>query len=712
MRHFSQSQSSIMRQAGHSAGRRSGKTFRERRWPGGKASLFLPMLLLTSALTARQGRAQTAVSAPPASRSVQTAPTIPPAVSLPAPAAFDYAEDARLVQKISLQCKSVSFSELCRRMQAATGIAFTASPLTADDNITLFCHERPLADILPQIERLFSFTWQRTGGKAAYRYDLTQTPLQVAQERTARELDKLSGLTALDRSMELYRPLLTMTPEQLQKERGRITTPRGVDVRYFLYNSTPTLYLSLSSSEKAEMVRGVPLTFTASAGNMGRVPAESFRRHLKFQAAQMIDHHVFVNGVEQPQPPHPTEAQVLGAADTTLRITMQLRRDKGGRYSLDVSGMLFIPSLNYMQPVEEGYFPIYTVARDDVNNRRLNAALVGDAAMRRTVALNIKPTYAKPISVPRSIPMPDAPALICADYEEAVFNAAGNDVIGDGFAELCPLKLMKTQEQPLFDALCFNSDWMHLRWAREMGWLTFRTPDYFNKRALQIPSRTLERWAASRREHGAATLDDLAEMAQTVQALGMSPDIHTDIPEQSSEEMAALQDISRQACACYGLMEWDLAHGPSLQMHCHFLGKLSPELRQLAASPRGLSFARLPQNLRAEFTRLGCGSLAQRHQMGLPDLIDSTLRVVYKPMSRMKNPLLPSDGSDAAEGIGHLWNDDGTTTLIAVTPRPPDLNPDWDLQFIYTFGSKRTGKFRRTISTNGFSLSDPGEIKD
>src|SRR5207253_5497313 len=65
----------------------------------------------------------------------------------------------------------------------------------------------------------------------------------------------------------------------------------------------------------------------------------------------------------------------------------------------------------------------------------------------------------------------------------------------------------------------FSSRRRHTRWPRD--WSSdvcssdlFRNAGFYNDRLREVPNRLLRRWVASRREHGALTLDDLVEIAQ------------------------------------------------------------------------------------------------------------------------------------------------------------------------------------------------------
>src|SRR5262249_1210475 len=127
----------------------------------------------------------------------------------------------------------------------------------------------------------------------------------------------------------------------------------------------------------------------------------------------------------------------------------------------------------------------------------------------------------------------------------------------------------------LFDALNRLADTMRLRWQREGGWLQFRSTGFFNDRLKEVPNRLLARWTASRREHGALTLDDLIEIAEL-------PDAQLDA-----------SSMAEGARACFGLTEWELARMEHVRRHLRFLAEFTPAQRQQAPQLAGLPFTQM-----------------------------------------------------------------------------------------------------------------------
>ena len=592
----------------------------------------------------------------------------------------DFKDDARLTARVSLACKNVAFSELCRRLQAATGVSFTAGSLVADDNITLFCHERPVAEILPAIARLFNFTWRREGEPAAARYELTQTALQIAQERQAREEDHLSALRLLDEDMEKYRPYLNLSPAQLDALMERTRGEEQQRIRYFRHVICPiaTLYLTLSRAQKQEFLAGK--RFEYSTENDPSSLPRAVREMIFAEYSDIRVYHTATGGGST-RSTDTSMPSVAEASDAYCTFHMQIKRDRQGSFALYYRHEIHAPSLGYplpsMPPDTDQTVFMPTAARAPIDNARANAAFAALPHMRRIIPLTPRPTYA--VNAPAPIAVAPAPAVTGGDVEEAFWAASGLDVIGDSFASLSPLRLLAVQPMPLFNSLCRNSDTLYLRWRLENRWLTFRKPNYYNLRVQQIPTRVLEHWAISRREHGGASLDDVVEMANLT-------------PEQTNHATEAC------ACALYGLMEWPLAQNEILQPHWRLLAQMPSGLRRLTLTPQGLPFARLPLNLRPMFISLACGGLHSAVQPGLAEFADAVLRVYYKPGQNAQAATVKTPAPNA-------------NSPASIQPLPP-IKPGYEAQFSYTFGSKRTGRYRHNIRPNGFNFDTPGEFKE
>jgi hypothetical protein len=166
----------------------------------------------------------------------------------------------------------------------------------------------------------------------------------------------------------------------------------------------------------------------------------------------------------------------------------------------------------------------------------------------------------------------------------------------------------------LFEALNRLADTMRLRWSKDPdhgpgGWLQFRSADFYNDRLKEVPNRLLVRWAASRRRHGALTLDDLIEISQLTDA------------QLDSSSMA------EGARVLYGLEEWDMARRSELRPNWHFLATLLPEQRQMAQSRSGLPVSRMTLAQQQQFVLL-LPSQPQRLP-SLEELSQASLQVDY-----------------------------------------------------------------------------------
>jgi hypothetical protein len=179
----------------------------------------------------------------------------------------------------------------------------------------------------------------------------------------------------------------------------------------------------------------------------------------------------------------------------------------------------------------------------------------------------------------------------------------------------------------LFDALNRLADTMRLRWSKDPdpragGWLQFRSADFYNDRLKEVPNRLLFRWAASRRQHGALTLDDLIEISQLTDAqLDSSP-------------------MAEGARVLYGLEEWDLTRRSELRSNWRFLASLSPEQRQSAQSTSGLLFTRMSLAQQQEY--LALLPLQPEQLKSLEELSEAALQVDYTvPGEFQWTPLVP-----------------------------------------------------------------------
>jgi hypothetical protein len=183
-------------------------------------------------------------------------------------------------------------------------------------------------------------------------------------------------------------------------------------------------------------------------------------------------------------------------------------------------------------------------------------------------------------------------------------------IVADYYTRLFPADTAAVQAMPLFEALNHLTDATRLRWNKEGDWPQFRSASFFNDRLKEVPNRLLTRWAASRRQHGALTLDDLVEIAQL-------PDAQLDA-----------DDMAEGAKECFGLLEWYQGRKRLLRPHLRYLSGFTPAQRHEAMSSTGLAFARMSLDQQQGFIARALLPGAEPLQ-SVDELAGAALRVEY-----------------------------------------------------------------------------------
>src|SRR5262249_10880188 len=135
-----------------------------------------------------------------------------------------------------------------------------------------------------------------------------------------------------------------------------------------------------------------------------------------------------------------------------------------------------------------------------------------------------------PSAIPPTLdPRPSTldPKLTTADALEALHRASGMAIVADYYTPLYAPQHVSVQGQPLFEALTHLADTMRMRWSKDGEWLQFRTTSYYDDRLKEVPNRLLARWAASWKERGFLSLEELTEIAQLTDAHLKAEDIPT-----------------------------------------------------------------------------------------------------------------------------------------------------------------------------------------
>jgi hypothetical protein len=492
--------------------------------------------------------------------------------------------DARLVRKVSVQAKGISFFDLCARLRHESGVQLSANRCVADDKITLFCHPRSLCDLMRQISLHFGYTWIRKGEEGSYEYELTQTMRSKLLEEGMREQDEEAMLLAIDRAMEPYRQFAGMSLTQINALPANVTNA-AIQPLFQLQHGglvPMNLYFALSPNQLETLRTGQPLKLDLKSRDTALLPpgvADGLRH--SFDEAYNREQALAAQGDDHP--PIPDDSSPLTA-------TLQLDRSKPGEFAL--KGDLSDGQTGLGSNLAIAKSPAY-----DVHNARDTASLARDPALQRRVS--IEPTATCALTKTR---YPDTDGfnssvggkVTTADVMEALYKATGMNVISDYYSHIQDPSGMTVNDLRLYDALNGIGDRMRMRWTKQDGWLQFRTAMFYYDRPQEIPDRLLEDWRAARKRQGVLTPDDLTEIAQ--------------LPDAQLDSLWMAQGAE----AIYGLQEWQVARNPQLRPHWRFMAGLSPEQRRAVSSEQGLAFESLTPEQKFTFMELAYDGDANR----------------------------------------------------------------------------------------------------
>jgi hypothetical protein len=551
--------------------------------------------------------------------------------------------DARLAREATCAFKATALSDLCEKLRADSGIDLRAGPSVADEKVTLFCEKIPLREVMRQLSRPFGYTWLRSGlpspsgggaGGRGYRYELVQDLKSQLVEEELRNRDRNQALLALEKEIDRYRPYLTLSPDEALA-RAKTAAPGDKQLLEKLANygwGPAQMYFRLSREDQAALRAGKWLVFSQEP-KPGELPLPSDLAHGVLQCDRrwrLLQHEDGTLDLTLDQT-DPRSRPLAESPDVRAKLAVQMVQSELGVFALTgASGAFAAPGAkggfgtldNDGQPLGVGVSA--AVRRPD--NRKLNARLARDPSLQPRVRVRPQPRAAARDARPRVIasgsPAAEGgdgrqassePRVTTADVLEAVHRATGMPIVADYYTRLYPPGKLSVVDHPLFDALNQLADEMRLRWNKDAGagepggWLQFRSTTYYDDRLKEVPNRLLERWAASRRQHGRLTIDDLMEIVQLSDAQ---------------------LDATEGAREIWGLEEWDLARSTVQRPHLRFLAGFTPAQREEALSPAGLAFTRMSLPQQQRFIAFGLEH-DDRPLQSLDELAGSVLRVDY-----------------------------------------------------------------------------------
>jgi hypothetical protein len=536
--------------------------------------------------------------------------------------------DDRLTRKVTLALKATALADLCAHLAADSGVKIVAGASVADEKVTLFCEKLPLRDVMRQLSRPFGYTWLRSQEKGTHRYELTQDLQSQLLEEELRNRDRTVALLALEKEIERYRPYLELSPDEAL-ERAKSAPPAEKELLKRLAGSgwgAVQMYFRLSPQQQAALRAGHSLHFSQSPrpGETPLPPAIA-RGVLKSLRTVFFHRHPdgfgIGTGVTEPGPEDiPPSAVPEARADIDLSIRQTELGQIALTYAASVGSESDLPR-NSRGTTWDGDGSLAsamspTVAKPD--NRAFNARLAREAALEQAVTIETAGTCRSlagsesldRISTADHRAPAGEPRATSADVLEAVHRATGLPVVGDFYTKLYPPETLSVREQPLFDALSQIADTMHVRWRQDGDWLQFRSVSYYDDRLKEVPNRLLARWAASRKQHGALTLDDLVEIA------GL-----TDAQLDASGTAEGARD-------CWGLVEWLLPRQGHFRPHLRFMASLTPAQRQEVMGPLGLPFVKLSLAQQQQFMDLAL-RFDEMPLQSLEELNGAAMRVEY-----------------------------------------------------------------------------------
>jgi hypothetical protein len=466
-----------------------------------------------------------------------------------------------------------------------------------------------------------------------------------------RNRDRNAALLALDRQMADYRPYLELTREEL-RSRARTAPPAEQKLLHQLDTGWGPIqmYFRLSPADLNGLRSGQKLTFTTTP-KPGQQPlpadlADAIRQRLSDDIVRRREALALFAGKKGAVAVSPE------AYTDPMRpeVTVWIVQSEIGQFVFEGNfGLLSTvpsPIPNALQGSGRLAIGECPTARNP-NNAAANARFATELALRPRITLDPK-SSCRPEFFPNSSRMwgealeerkadsrqselgrgasppqrgaaegerdvAPEPKVTSADVLEALHRAAGLPIIADFYTRLYKPGEVSVRDQPLFDALNQVGDTMRLRWRKDGNWLQFRSASFHDDRLKEVPNRLLTRWASSRRQNGALTLEDIISIAQLSDA---------------QLDGAAMAEGARE---CWGLAEWDLARHQRLRPHWRYLAAFTPVQRQEAMSASGLAFTRMSLPQQQQFLALAFGAQENGPQVNLEDLAQAALHVKYIP---------------------------------------------------------------------------------
>ena len=524
--------------------------------------------------------------------------------------------DARLVRKVTIAARGMAFVDFCKHLRSMTGIEIIAGRSIANEKLTVFCKDQSLRDLMRQMRQVFGFIWLRSGEEGAFRYEFAQSMRRQLEEEELCNRDRAEALLDLNAQIENYRKNLELSPQEAAAKYEAATgEEKHLLWAHEMNGSGPMqLFLSLAPEELDALRNGQQLKFSGSPEDKERpLPPGIGERLLNYPESFRI---LLTDNSSQFGPPNyvPDGKPLTEFSGLVPTVHLSIQEPEPGHFELIGGAGVRIPgrAANQMDVADNntviahGLSPSIRNPQNAVVNAAQKPVFQRDPALKDRVTIQPKATCTLPAALYEQDR--DGPRVTSADVLETLHKVTGQNIVADYFTRVYEPGDVSVVNASLFDALCRLADAMRMRWKRESGWLQFRSTGYFNEKRMEVSNIALSRWAASRREHDALTLNDLTEIAQL------------------SDTQLNSGGMSSGARAVFGLTEWHIARNlrrPDLR----FFALLTPQQRDAAKTERGLPFAEMSAAQQAKFCDVCLGgSFATAEQVE-----GASFRVRYLP---------------------------------------------------------------------------------
>ncbi len=548
--------------------------------------------------------------------------------------------DPRLARRVTVAQKCASLAELCRDLSTTTGIDLRADRTVEDENVTLFCEDQPLREVMRQINRLFGYHWGRSGEEGSYRYELRQDLRGRLMEEEMRNHDVHEALIALD--------------EKLRALHGNVDGWKSGALR---------VYEMLTPAQTAAMENGQQVWLsTAATDPDSRIPGDL--RGPLMQAFNLFRTDVLGQTRVSSGRLHDTDTPLADVSDSNMRVGLQIDRSEAGTLSLKVDFAGSVGPVPGPQPYSAGPTPALlpripqgvedrfgmieplasaktpTAQRPD--NARRQAAHRAEPAFQKTVRIAPVSSCLHFTSAGGATRLgkdvdlgSGAPHVLSGDVWEAVHRETHRPIIADAYSRFYPTADVTVRSATLFDGLCHDCDQMGMLWKQDDEFLQVRSASFVWDKLKEVPRRLLVRWKTDAQRDGGLPLDDLLEMA------GLS------------DQQLDSAVVGRVVEHCWDLPEWStVGNGyvktglipQQLRQGVRLVASLDPAQRAQGASPDGILIGSLRPAQRQ--------MLASTHVLPVPyyDPAAVRLRVDYVPAGQyVWHPVIPEEEASGAE---------------------------------------------------------------